>query len=140
MIQIYHTYGSKLHGLIYPEYLSMLPVDQQETMARSMHNSPDIWVGYNDDKVFAIMGVIPPTLLSDRAYVWFWTTQYFDGSRLACLRISRRCIADALLRYPILWGHCLPSAEKSIRWMKFLGARFVEPQGTAVHAFCIEAP
>jgi hypothetical protein len=138
MIQIFHTDGPRLHGLIYAEYLSMLPMDHQETMARSMHNSPDIWVGYNGDKVFAIMGVIPPTLLSDKAYVWFWTTKHFDSSRFLCLRYSRRIVADALLRYPVLVGHCAAGATHSIRWMQWLGATLLPSQGPII-PFRIEA-
>ena len=138
MIQIYHTDGSRLHGLIYPEYLAMLPMDQQETMARSMRNSPDIWVGYNGSKVFALMGLIPPTLLGDKAYIWFWQTPYFEESKLGCLRLSRRCIADALLRYPVLVGHCATGAKASHRWMRWLGATFGEPDGPIL-PFRIEA-
>jgi hypothetical protein len=138
VIQIFHTDGSRLHSLIYTEYLSMLPVDQQETMARSMQNSPDIWVGYNGPKIFALMGLIPPTVLSDRAYIWFWTTQYFAESKLGCLRMSRSCVADALLRYPVLVGHCATGATRSLRWMQWLGAKLGEPQGP-ITPFRIEA-
>jgi len=138
MIQIYHTSGPRLHSLIYHEYLSMLPQDQQETMARAMGNSPDIWVGYNGPKVFALMGLIPPTLVSDRAYIWFWQTPHFAESKLACLRASRRCVADALLRYPILVGHCATAATHSHRWMRWLGATLGEPDGPIL-PFRIEA-
>ena len=135
MIQIFHTSGPRLHGLIYPECLAMLPVDQQETMARSLHNSPDAWVAYADSRVVGFAGVIPPTLLSSTAYFWLYATQYFSPNRLACTRVSRRLVADALGRYPVLVGHC---TAKSSRWLRWLGADLAEPQGPLI-PFRIEA-
>lgn len=134
-MMIYHTSGPRLHGLIYPECLAMLPVDQQETMARSLDNSPDAWVAYADQTVVGFAGVIPPTLLSDTAYFWLYTTPHFARHRFACARISRRLVADALARYPVLVGHC---TEQSGRWLRWLGASFGEWQGPLL-PFRIEA-
>ena len=135
MIQIYHTNGPRLHSLIYPECLATLPVDQQETMQRSLNNSTDTWVAYADQKVVGFAGVIPPTLLSDTAYFWLYATTDFARHSFACARISRRLVADALARYPILVGHC---TEKSVRWLRHLGATLMEPQGPVI-PFRIEA-
>lgn len=136
MIQIFHTSGPRLHSLIYSECLAMLPVSDQETMARSLGNSPDAWVGYHDDKVIGFVGVIPPTLLSDCAYLWLYTATGFSEHQFLCLRCSRRLVQDALARYPILVGHC---TKQSKRWLKHLGAVLSVPQGPLI-PFRIEAP
>jgi len=135
MIQIYHTDGPRLHGLIYPQCLAMLPMDQQETMARSLNNSPDAWVAYADETVVGFAGVIPPTLLSSTAYFWLYTTRHFSTHRLACTRVSRRLVADVLNHYPVLVGHC---TQQSARWLRWLGATLGEPQGPVI-PFRIEA-
>lgn len=135
MIQIYHTDGPRLHELIYSEYLSMLPVSDQETMARSLGNSTDAWVAYDRDAVVAFAGVIPPTILSETAYFWLYTTSHFASHRLTCTRISRRLVEDVLNRYPVLVGHC---TERSSRWLRWLGATLGLAQGSLI-PFRIEA-
>lgn len=134
-MMIFHTSGPRLHGLIYAECLSMLPVVDQETMARSLSNSPDAWVAYHDDKVLGFSGVIPPTLLSETAYFWLFATKHFSDHKLVCTRISRRLVADALDRYPVLVGHC---TERSSKWLCWLGASLGEPLGPLI-PFRIEA-
>jgi hypothetical protein len=134
-MMIYHTNGPYLYGLIYQEYLEILPIDQHETMERSLRNSSDAWVGYHGDKVLGFAGVIPPTLLSDSAYFWLYTTPHFAARRLSAARVSRRLVADCLSRYPILVGHC---TAQSSRWLQWLGATLGEPQGPVI-PFRIEA-
>lgn len=128
-MMIYHTDGPRLLDLIYPDYLSMLSADNQDTMARSLRNSPDAWVAYDDDRVLAFAGVIPPTLLSDTAYFWLYTTIHFKSRRITCTRISRRLVTAALACYPILVGHC---TEQSRRWLLWLGASLREPIGPLI--------
>lgn len=134
-MNIYHTNGQRLHDLIYHEHLSMLPLSDQETMARSLNNSSDAWVAYVGETVVGFSGVIPPTLLSDVAYFWLYTTRHFPANRVACTRISRRLVSDALGRYPVLVGHC---TKRSERWLRWLGAELGEAQGQLI-PFRIEA-
>ncbi len=134
-MMIYHTNGPYLYGLIYQEYLEILPIDQHETMERSLRNSPDAWVAYHGDQVLAFAGVIPPTLLSDTAYFWLYTTRHFSDHVVKCTRVSRALVSDVLVRYPILVGHC---TAKSSRWLQWLGATLGEPQGPVI-PFRIEA-
>lgn len=125
----YHTNGPKLLDLIYPDYLSMLSADNKDIMARSLRNSPDAWVAYVDERMVGFSGVIPPTILSDTAYFWLYTTSDFARHRIAATRISRRLVADALARYPILVGHC---TARSSRWLLWLGATLREPIGQLI--------
>lgn len=125
-MMIYHTNGPKLLDLIYRDCLAMLPTHNQEIMTRSLRNSPDAWVAYHDEMVLGFCGLIPPTLLSDTAYLWMFTTPGFAEHRTACLRQSRKLLQDALQRYPIIVGHC---SMVSQRWLQWLGATLLPPQG-----------
>lgn len=124
--------GAEAYDLIFPEHLSMLSKMDQETMHRALHNSSALWIGFADSDVFCIMGTIPPTLLSDCAYLWFYTTKHFPKHSRTVARWSRGCVAEALDLYPTLVGHCALGADKSIRWLKWLGAVFTDPLDKAI--------
>lgn len=134
---IYHTNGPRLLDLIYVDHLATLSDNAREIMERSLRNSPEAWVAYHADELVAYCGVIPPTILSDTAYLWMYTTPNFAKHWLVCVRHSRELIADVLRCYPILVGHC---NENSAKWLRWLGA-FVsaEPQSGFI-PFEIKAP
>lgn len=134
-MMIYHTSGPRLLDLISIPHLAMLSANERDTMSRSLNNSPDAWVAYADQVLVGFSGVIPPTLLSSTAYFWLYTTRHFPAHRVAATRISRRLVADALGRYPVLVGHC---TDRSSRWLRWLGATLGEPQGPLI-PFRIEA-
>lgn len=120
--------GEYAYDLIYTEHLVMLPIVEQETMQRAMHNSSVVWVCYNDLRVLCCWGVIAPTMLSNRGYLWLYTTKLVHEHLFILGRHSRRAITEALREYPILVGHCKTGATKSHRWLRWLGAEFGEPQ------------
>lgn len=128
-IAITRLAGPEAHDLIYPECLSMLSELNQETMQRSMHNSSHVWIGYNDTQVLAFWGLIPPTLLSDRAYLWLMTTEHMYQHQFMFIRWSQRAVEAMVREYPLIVGHCDITAPKSIRWLRWLHAEFGEPQG-----------
>ncbi len=133
MIEIHRDLSaSAAWDLIYPGYLSKLSVMDQETMQRSMKNSSHLWLARHGDAIPCVMGTIAPTLLSDTAYLWFYSTPDFTTHRLYFARISRHIVTEALSHYPSLWGHCMQSSPKSIRWLRWLGADFHPPQGPAL--------
>lgn len=121
--------GTEAFDLIYPQYLAMLGTIEQETMRRSMANSGSVWVGYEDDKVIGFWGLIAPTLLSDRAYLWLYTTEHLHDHVFLFIRHSQRAMQEMLTLYPLIVGHCALSATKSIRWLRWLGAEFGQPVG-----------
>jgi hypothetical protein len=55
------------------------------------------------------------------------------------VRHSQRMIAEILLAYPTIIGHCKVDQRKSIRWLRWLGAEFGLPQGHLL-PFTIKAP
>ena len=91
-----------------------------------------IWAGFIDKGLACIWGVIPPTLMSSQAYLWLYTTDLIKEHQFILVRHSQLVIEEILKEYPSIVGHAIIVSSKSIRWLKWLGARFGTPQGTAL--------
>ena len=132
MIAITKLSGSAAYDLIYPQCLAMLSEINQETMQRSMMNSSQVQVYREGDNVLCFWGLIPPSLLSDRAYLWLYTTEYLKGHTFALIRHSQRAVEEMTRDFPLLVGHCAASATQSIRWLRWLRAEFGSPCGKLI--------
>ena len=121
--------GADAYALIHPEHLAQLPALDQETMRRVMTNSTMLWIGCVDDDPLCVYGLTAPTFLSDRAYLWLWTTSHFDRHVFTFIRHSQRVVEDMLRHYPTIVGHGQVGADRSLRWLRWLGAEFGTPQG-----------
>lgn len=121
--------AAEAYDLIYPEHLAMLSEMDREAIHRAMNNSERLWIGKDSHDILAMWGLIAPTLLSDTAYLWLFTTKHFATHRLMFLRRSRQGIADMLRLYPTIVGHCKLSAAQSRQWLTWLGADFGAAQG-----------
>jgi hypothetical protein len=132
--------GAEAYDLIYTEHLATLSVLDQETMHRTIMNSTRVWMGVDDGQIIAIWGLIPPSILSDTAYLWLYTTKYFTKHTFVFIRHSQRAVAEMLKEFPIIVGHGTPSNPRSLRWLKWLGAEFgdLEFEGRAIR-FTIRA-
>jgi hypothetical protein len=113
--------------LLYTPCLAMLSELNQDTMTRAIRNSEWVWIGDVDGEVFGFWGLIPPTLCSDRAYLWFYSTDHLSRHLFAFVRRSRVVTEELLGHYPILVGHGRASDERSLRWLRWCGAEFSEP-------------
>lgn len=91
-----------------------------------------IWAMFIDGKLACLWGLIPPTLMSHQAYLWFYTTDVIEEHQFILVRHSQMAIEEILEDYPSIVGHATMGADKSIRWLKWLGAEFGPPQGTGV--------
>lgn len=91
--------------------------------------SAECWSGYIAGKLVCCWGLIPPSLLSNQAYLWMHTTPAVRGNQFLFVRHSQRIMEVMLAQYPRIVGHCEVSAEDSIRWLRWLGATFDEPTG-----------
>jgi hypothetical protein len=121
--------GDEAYDLIFPSCFAKLPEMDQETMQRSMRNSSRVWLGMDGGQVVAVWGLVPPSLLSDRAYLWLYTTEALHRHIFLLIRHSQRAVAEMLKDYPRIVGHCRVGQDKSIRWLRWLGAEFGEPIG-----------
>jgi len=118
--------------LLYAPCLATLSDINQDTMTRAIRNSDWIWIGDIDGEIFGFWGLIPPTLLSDRAYLWFYSTPSLCKHIFSFVRHSRDVTAELLTHYPILVGHGRTDDARSLRWLAWCGAQFGDSQGDVV--------
>lgn len=78
-----------------------------------------LYAGLWDSKLVCLVGLIPQTLLSDRAYIWLHDTPLAQEHKLLVGRYAKRLISHWRQIYR-LEGHCL--TPQSWRWLKSLGA------------------
>lgn len=92
-------------------------------------NSAEFWVGKVDGEIACIFGLIPPTLLEDSAYLWLLTTNTIEEHTFMFVRHSQRWMEEALNRYKFIHGHVAQDNVKAKRWLRWLGARILDPEG-----------
>ena len=110
-----------------------------EVFARFVKASLEIWIGSIGEELLCMWGLIPPTLLSDQAYLWLHTTEAVKDHEFMLVRRSQIELAKMLLRFPLIVGHCEVGERQSIRWLRWLGAIFGEP-GEKLIQFTIRGP
>ena len=86
----------------------------------------------DDGKVAGFWGIVLPTLISDRAYLWLYTTPALDDHQFVFVRQSQIWIKETLKEFPLIVGHAFAARTKSIRWLKWLGAKFLQPEGRLI--------
>lgn len=126
-IKIVQVSGLEAYNLIYEDHLVQLAPGNQEIMRQAIAGATKVWLGFKDDKVLCVWGLIAPTLLSDQAYLWIYTTEYMKEHVFGFVRHSQRAVEEMLKLYPTICGHSISGDAKSIRWLKWLGAEFHEP-------------
>jgi hypothetical protein len=103
-----------------------------KTMDFCLRMSVIIWAGFINDELAGIWGIIPPTMLSYQAYLWLYSTDVMAEHEFRLVRHSQVVIEKILDEYPSIVGHAVIGSDRSIRWLKWLGAKFGPPQGTLV--------
>jgi hypothetical protein len=104
----------------------------KKTLSDCLAISSYVFVGEIDGKIACVWGLVPPTLLSDQAYMWLLTTDLMQEHQFVLVRHSQRVIEDVLKKYNMITGVCIVGENKSIRWLKWLGAEFGKPDGNKV--------
>lgn len=110
----------------------VLDSEGEKTMDFCLLMSVEIWAGFINGRLACIWGVIPPSLMSSQAYLWLHTTDVIKGHEFVLVRHSQMVIKEILDEYPSIVGHAIIGSSKSIRWLKWLGAKFGPPQGTGI--------
>lgn len=100
--------------------------------------SSEVWTGYVDGQLICCWGLIPPTLLSNQAYLWMHSTPAIRDHQFLLVRHSQKIIEQMLDRYEQIIGDCRVDADDSIRWLKWLGAEFVGANDNAYRSFVIK--
>lgn len=86
--------------------------------------TPEPWIGFADEAFCCAWGLIPPTILSDNAYLWVYTNEALKGNEFYFIRQSQRWLKAMLEIYPSIYGHAHMDAAQSIRWIKLCGGVF----------------
>jgi hypothetical protein len=94
--------------------------------------SVSIWVGLIDGELACIWGLVPPSFMSNQAYLWLYTTNLIKEHQFILVRHSQVVMEGILEEYPTIVGHATVGDKKAIRWLKWLGAEFGYPQGTGL--------
>jgi hypothetical protein len=94
--------------------------------------SQSIWYGEIAGEFIGMWGTIPPTLLSDHTYLWVYTNERVKDHTFVFIRHSQIAIAEILEEWMVVHGHAVVGADKSIRWLKWLGAEFDQPEGNLI--------
>lgn len=103
-----------------------IPPAQWNSLLRLVNRSATYWTARVDGELGAVWGLVPPTILSDTAYLWLLTTKASVGHEFLLARYSKLWIERMQKIYPNICGHCFD--PKAQRWLKWLGAK-VEPSG-----------
>jgi hypothetical protein len=124
--EVKHITGAEAKG-----YIARLALTSDEAYAMEycFDMSSSIWIGLIDDNMACIWGLIPPSLLSEQAYLWLYTTDVIKEHQFVLVRHSQLVMEEILKRYKSVCGHVFVGEgdSKSVRWLKWLGAKFGEP-------------
>src|SRR5579872_77904 len=92
----------------------------EETLKECLHRSIEVRYGLIDGKIACVWGLIPPTILSEQAYLWLITTDIIAEHKFLFVRNAQRYVEEALKQYPELIGEVGPAS--AVRWLKTRGA------------------
>jgi len=110
----------------------------ERSLSSFMLASSEVWVGYAGDEVACICGLITPTMLSDRAYLWLLTTSLVDDHPFLFIRHSQVWMEQVKKRYRLIAGDVEIGNDKAKRWLGWLGAEFGYPSDGRI-PFTIES-
>lgn len=106
--------------------------EHKEILLRSTRNSSHLWLGTHDETILCFFGLIPPTILSDTAYLWLYCTPAMAGHTVPLIRHSIRAARDWLNIYTSIVGHGHIDRPRSLAWLRMIGAEFGEPTGPVI--------
>jgi hypothetical protein len=117
--------------------------DKQEIWA-SDHHTPEkaLWDSYHlstekmvavfNGELVAMFGIVPVSLLDNKAVVWMLTTNAIEKMPLRFLKLSKKFIGLLRERYSMLFNFVDARHKKSIDWLNWCGASFFPPQDYGV--------
>lgn len=106
--------------------------EQRSFFKRCIFTAGKLWAGFVDGELVCFWGLVPPTLLSDQAYLWLYTTPALEGKEFYFIRQSQLAVEAMLQSYSLIVGHAVIDNSKAIRWLKWLGAKFGHPEGAVI--------
>ena len=104
--------------------------------SRYVKSTDCLMAGYADEELLCIFGVIPPTLLSDEAYMWSYTFPSVSKFSFMFIRHSQLVIEKMLKHYPVIKGHAAVGDRRARRWLEWLGAKSVSYTHLTLPTIC----
>lgn len=126
--------ADRIRDLIYRQCEYSL--NDWQTLDDCIRRSCPLWSGFVDGEFVCTWGLIAPTLMSDKAYLWLHCAPALEGNEFLFVRHSQVALEKMLEDYPIIQGHTLEGNASAIRWLRWLGAKFGDPEN-GVRSFTI---
>lgn len=111
---------------------------ESKTLDACLGFATHLWIGQVDGKMVCAWGLVPPSLLAEEAYLWLYSTPEVADHKFVFVRYSQLVMKEMLRIYPRIVGVTDVKSTDSIRWLKWLGAKFGDYSGTHI-PFVIEA-
>lgn len=111
---------------------------ESSAMEACLMISDKIFYGMVDDDLACIWGLIPPTLMSDQAYLWLFTSSLVDEHKFVFVRHSQMWIEETLKEFPTIVGTCMTNNPRAKRWIEWLGGEFAQARDGR-YAFAIRS-
>jgi hypothetical protein len=118
---------SQTRQLIFEAKGGILTNEESNTLEQYLTFSQRLYIGAVDGKLVCAWGLIPPSLLSDQAYLWLFSTEAVEEYKFLFVRNSQKAVQEMLKEYSVITGFCEIGNDRSIRWLRWLGAKFGEP-------------
>lgn len=99
-----------------------------EALTRSVQASTLKWTIRDGDLVIGIFGVGAVSMMSDHGSPWLLATPDIENIRMTFLRQSRICIGRMLDQHSFLENWVDVRNTTSVKWLKWCGFKFDEPQ------------
>lgn len=118
---------AEIRQLIFEAKGGILTDEESKTLEEYLTFSIKLYIGAIEGKLVCAWGLIPPTLLADRAYLWLFSTEAVEEHKFIFIRHSQRAMEEMLKEWPVINGFCEIGNTRSHKWLEWLGARFGEP-------------
>lgn len=106
--------------------------DEVAYFKRCVTSASQLWTGFIDGELVCIWALVPPSFLSNGAYLWLYTTDALAGNEFVFVRQSQIATQAMLRQYEYIEGHVHADNVKGVRWLRWLGAEFGLPIGKAI--------
>lgn len=117
--------GAEHMEVLIDAYWPEMPKDHRQVMLRWGRESYPLYSAQWGGDLLALVGLVPPTLLSDTAYFWCHETELVAQHKIAFGRRAHRLVAEMRQLYPKIIGECLTDSSRA--WLQSLGAVFHSP-------------
>lgn len=96
-----------------------------------------LWIGYLNGRPVCAWGLVPPTLLADKAYLWLYAGKGIEAAKFQFVRQSQLVMEEMRKLYPEIYGVTRADNPSAIRWLKWLGATYGPVNSKGYRAFKI---